>query len=67
MYKGAWAREGHLEKKRLSKGIQSIYSNRGASSHVFNPFLALKRFQTDEQKGRYMALVLYIVGIFWHR
>ncbi len=31
---GAWAREGHVEKKTLSKGIQSIYSNRGASSHV---------------------------------
>ncbi len=61
---GAWAREGHLEKKRLSKGIQSIYSNRGASSHVFNPFLALKRFQTDEQKGEVYGFSLVYSGNF---
>ncbi len=61
---GAWAREGHVETKRLSKGIQSIYSNRGASSHVFNPFFALKRFDSTEHKGEVYGFSLVYSGNF---
>jgi alpha-galactosidase len=61
---GAWAREGHVETKRLSKGIQSIYSNRGASSHVFNPFIALKRFDTNENSGDVYGFSLVYSGNF---
>lgn len=61
---GAWAREGHVETKRLSKGIQSIYSSRGASSHVFNPFLALKRPHTTEHQGEVYGFSLVYSGNF---
>ncbi|SER48822.1 alpha-galactosidase [Gracilibacillus ureilyticus] len=61
---GAWAREGHLEKKTLSKGIQSIYSNRGASSHVFNPFITLKRPNADEHQGEVYGFSLVYSGNF---
>ncbi|UOQ85032.1 alpha-galactosidase [Gracilibacillus salinarum] len=61
---GAWAREAHVETKRLSKGIQSIYSNRGASSHVFNPFIALKRYNADEQNGEVYGFSLVYSGNF---
>ncbi|SFL53801.1 alpha-galactosidase [Gracilibacillus orientalis] len=61
---GAWAREGHVETKRLSKGIQSIYSNRGGSSHVFNPFFALKRWNTDENQGEVYGFSLVYSGNF---
>ncbi|WP_163578842.1 alpha-galactosidase [Gracilibacillus saliphilus] len=61
---GAWAREGHVETKRLSKGIQSIYSNRGASSHVFNPFFALKRLNANEHQGEVYGFSLVYSGNF---
>lgn len=61
---GAWAREGHVETKRLSKGIQSIYSSRGASSHVFNPFFALKRPYTTEHHGEVYGFSLVYSGNF---
>jgi alpha-galactosidase len=48
---GAWAREAHVEVKKISRGIQSIYSARGASSHIHNPFLALKRPDANEHNG----------------
>ncbi|MGM7719690.1 alpha-galactosidase [Metabacillus sp. Hm71] len=61
---GAWAREAHVETKKLSKGIQSISSTRGASSHVHNPFLALKRFDTTEHAGEVYGFSLVYSGNF---
>lgn len=61
---GAWAREGHVESHRLKKGIQSIYSSRGASSHNHNPFLALKRFNTTENHGEVYGFSLVYSGNF---
>ncbi|KAB8128260.1 alpha-galactosidase [Gracilibacillus oryzae] len=61
---GAWAREGHVEKKTLTKGIQSIFSNRGASSHVFNPFFALKRLNAGENYGEVYGFSLVYSGNF---
>ena len=40
---GAWARENHVVTRRLRPGRQSVGSDRGASSHQHNPFLALRR------------------------
>lgn len=61
---GAWAREAHVESQRLSKGIQSIYSTRGASSHTHNPFLALKRLETTEHTGEVFGFSLVYSGNF---
>lgn len=48
---GAWARERHVKTRKLEKGIQSIYSARGASSANHNPFIALKRSSAGENQG----------------
>lgn len=61
---GAWARETHMETRKLSKGIQSIYSTRGASSHVHNPFFALKRFDATEHSGEVFGFSLVYSGNF---
>ncbi|WP_117168631.1 alpha-galactosidase [Paraliobacillus sediminis] len=61
---GAWAREGHVETQKLAKGIQSISSTRGASSHVHNPFLALKRADTTNHSGEVYGFSLVYSGNF---
>ncbi|MBY0182516.1 alpha-galactosidase [Bacillus subtilis] len=61
---GAWAREAHMEVQKISKGIQSVYSTRGASSHVHNPFLALKRPDTTEHTGDVYGFSLVYSGNF---
>ncbi|RWZ59025.1 alpha-galactosidase [Halobacillus fulvus] len=61
---GAWARERHLQRKRLSPGIHQVSSQRGASSHQQNPFLALKRTTATEQTGEVMGLHFVYSGNF---
>lgn len=61
---GAWSRERHVNIRPLGYGIQSIYSLRGCSSHQFNPFLALKRKNTDEHSGEVIAASLVYSGDF---
>ncbi|WP_129731018.1 alpha-galactosidase [Ectobacillus funiculus] len=61
---GAWAREAHVESQKISKGIQSIYSARGASSHAHNPFLALKRLNATEHDGEVYGFSLVYSGNF---
>ncbi|MFB3161936.1 alpha-galactosidase [Neobacillus sp. 179-J 1A1 HS] len=61
---GAWAREAHVEVQKISKGVQSIYSARGASSHTHNPFLALKRPDTTEHTGEVYGFSLVYSGNF---
>ncbi|MFJ5758552.1 alpha-galactosidase [Neobacillus sp. NPDC093182] len=61
---GAWAREAHVEVQKISKGVQSIYSARGASSHTHNPFLALKRLDTTEHTGEVYGFSLVYSGNF---
>ncbi|MFB3169542.1 alpha-galactosidase [Neobacillus sp. 179-C4.2 HS] len=61
---GAWAREAHVDSQPLFKGIQSVYSTRGASSHVHNPFLALKRPDATEHDGEVYGFSLVYSGNF---
>lgn len=61
---GAWAREAHVDMNPLRKGIQAISSTRGASSHVHNPFIALKRPHTTEQSGEVFGFSLVYSGNF---
>lgn len=61
---GAWAREAHMEVQPLTKGIQSVYSSRGASSHAHNPFLALRRYNGTEHTGEVYGFSLVYSGNF---
>lgn len=61
---GAWAREAHVDSQKLFKGIQSVYSTRGASSHAHNPFLALKHLEATEHNGEVYGFSLVYSGNF---
>ena len=61
---GAWGRERNIETHKLHQGLQGIYSMRGHSSHQFNPFLALKRWNTDEFTGEALGFSLVYSGNF---
>ncbi|WP_406945000.1 alpha-galactosidase [Halobacillus sp. SY10] len=62
---GAWARERHIETRKLTPGVSSIGSVRGASSHQHNPFLALKREATTEDSGEAIAMQFVYSGNFF--
>ncbi|MGN7764732.1 alpha-galactosidase [Paenibacillus sp. 22594] len=61
---GAWGRERHIQTHPLHRGIQSIYSLRGHSSHNYNPFIGLKRKETTEFLGEAIGLSLVYSGNF---
>ncbi|MBU9711598.1 alpha-galactosidase [Evansella tamaricis] len=48
---GAWSRERHVKVRKLEQGTQGIHSMTGTSSADHNPFIALKRPNTDETNG----------------
>lgn len=59
---GCWSRECHIRRRNLEQGIQSIGSMRGNSSHEQNPFLVLKRKNTDERQGEALAFSFIYSG-----
>ncbi|MGM9941934.1 MAG: alpha-galactosidase [Bulleidia sp.] len=61
---GAWARERHMEYRNLHTGVQSVYSMRGHSSAQFNPFIALKRYETTENTGECIGSTILYSGSF---
>lgn len=61
---GAWARERSVKTRKLEHGVQSVYSMRGCSSSNYNPFLALKRPNTDEFSGEVYGFSLVYSGNF---
>jgi alpha-galactosidase len=61
---GAWARERHVQTRRLAPGRQSISSNRGSSSAAHNPFVALARPATTEAHGEAIGVALVYSGNF---
>lgn len=63
-FSGAWARERYTKVRRLEMGIQSVGSTRGHSSHEHNPFIILKRRQTDEFQGEAIGFSLVYSGNF---
>ena len=63
-FSGAWARERHLKIRKLEQGIQAIDSTRGHSSHEHNPFIILKRPNTDEFQGEAIGFSLIYSGNF---
>lgn len=63
-FSGAWARERYVKKRMLQQGVQSVGSLRGASSHMHNPFVVLKRPNTDECQGEAIGFSLVYSGNF---
>ena len=61
---GAWSRERNIIKRALVSGNQSIESRRGASSAQQNPFIALMRKDSDEDKGEVYGINLVYSGNF---
>lgn len=57
-FSGDWIKERHLYKTSLRPGIQSIESRRGASGAEHNPFLILKRPDTNEVQGEALGVSL---------
>lgn len=63
-FSGAWARERYVKERMLQQGIQSVGSLRGASGHMHNPFVILKRPSADEFQGEVMGFSLVYSGNF---
>ena len=61
---GDWARERRVERLHLRPGRQSVSSNRGASGHQHNPFIALARPTATEASGEAIGLSLAYSGNF---
>ena len=61
---GAWCRERYVDTHMLHRGVQSIHSMRGHSSHQFNPFIGLMRPNADEHSGEVIGVSLVYSGNF---
>ncbi len=48
---GSWARERHINRRRLAPGYQGVSSLRGETSHQEHSFLALMSHGADEDSG----------------
>ena len=62
--KGAWGKERHVQRNPLQYGFMTIDSKRGASSHQFNPFVAIAEKNTTEKNGNVYAMNLVYSGNF---
>ena len=62
--KGAWARERHVVRTPVGQGEYRIFSQRGASGHEANPFLALCAPSATEHAGEVWGLNLVYSGSF---
>lgn len=63
-FSGWWGRERHEKIRHLEQGVQSIGSLRGQSGHVHNPFVILKRPDTNENQGEAIGFSLVYSGNF---
>lgn len=62
--KGGWAKERNVVRTALGQGEYRIFSQRGASGHEENPFLALCRPETTEHHGDVWAMNFVYSGSF---
>lgn len=59
---GAWAREKHIDRNNVHKGIQGFESRRGASGHTENPFLMFFDKGANEDYGNVYGISLVYSG-----
>lgn len=63
-FEGAWGRERYPVERDVSTGITAIESMRGHSSANYNPFVIIKRKNTDEKNGEAFGVNLVYSGNF---
>ncbi len=63
-FSGAWARERYQYVRPLTPGIVSVGSRTGISSQEQNPFVILKRRDTNEDQGEAIGMSLIYSGNF---
>ena len=63
-FTGAWARERIPQVRKITNGVTSIESKRGVSSANFNPFMIIKRPNTDEFCGEAYGFSFVYSGNF---
>lgn len=63
-FQGAWGRERFPVTRPITGGRVSVESMRGVSSSNFNPFVILKRPNTDENQGEAIGVHLVYSGNF---
>ena len=61
---GKWGGERRMSRDQVTRGIRSISSNKGNSSHDFNPFAAIVKRDTTETHGEAIGLHLVYSGNF---
>lgn len=59
---GSYARERHIDRNTVHKGIQGFESRRGASGHTENPFLMLFDKGSNEDYGNVYGISLVYSG-----
>lgn len=61
---GSWARERHIERRRIGCGKQLVSSAKGESGHQEHPFLALVTPETTQEQGRVYGMHFVYSGNF---
>lgn len=61
---GGHVREMNLQRAPLHHGRQAVYSNRGASSHQYNPFISLCTHNASEERGEVYGFNFVYSGSF---
>jgi len=61
---GAWGRERDVVRAPLVRGIHTIDSKRGTTSHTYQPFIGLVNPETTEEKGEAYGVHLVYSGEF---
>ncbi|MBR4718681.1 MAG: alpha-galactosidase [Lachnospiraceae bacterium] len=61
---GSWARERNIERTRVTKGVFSIGSFKGESSHQINPFMAVSDRNTTQTQGQVYGFSFVYSGNF---
>lgn len=59
---GFWARERHIQRRKLGIGTQGIASGRGESGHQDHPFIALVTPNTTQDTGEVYGIQLVYSG-----
>lgn len=61
---GCWSHERAIDRRPVTFGKQGAYSQRGISSHQFNPFLALAEHTATQAHGLVYGMALLYSGNF---
>ncbi len=61
---GSWSHERSMERRSLHAGKQGAFSQRGISSHQYNPFLALAEHTATQEQGLVYGMSFVYSGNF---